>query len=128
MKTTRATHITSLVLSCWLSIGFAFVVHPSTNARVTTISIISPLQASLADGDGMSDLDDEWLQFQDEQTTKLILGSHELKGTIGHLKHPFCVFEKDRSDNNGSNLQYRVTGVVTKKLLFNNYPKTIMRS
>lgn len=75
------------------------------------------------------------LHFQDEKTTKLILGSHELKGTIEHLKQPFCVFEKQRGcttegtdAEHQSDLQYKVAGVITKKLLFNNYPKTIMRS
>jgi len=70
------------------------------------------------------------LSFQDEKTPVMILGSHELKGSIQHLKHPFCVFEKQQSSAAGddSNVEYKVAGVITKKLLFNNYPKTIMRS
>ena len=78
------------------------------------------------------------LRFQDEKTPVMVLGSHELKGTVQILKQPFCVFEKQRGasasaeeedDDNGESqdLQYKVAGIVTKKLLFNNYPKTIMK-
>lgn len=70
------------------------------------------------------------LHFHDNKTMKMILGSHELKGTIEELKQPFCVFEKERDCSEGeesSDVQYRVAGVVTKKVLFNNYPKTIMK-
>jgi Ctf8 len=71
------------------------------------------------------------LQFEDEKTPKLIIGSHELKGTIEHLKQPFCVFAKERGclgDGSDPDLQYRILGIVNKKLLFKNYPKSIIRS
>ena len=72
MKTTTSTALaTILLLSCWLQIGFAFVAPTPTGLRVSRISTI-PLRASLADDDGMADLDDEWLQFQEEQSTKQI--------------------------------------------------------
>ena len=84
------------------------------------------------------------LRFQDEKTPVMVLGSHELKGTVEILKQPFCVFEKERgittalststenSDDkeNGElqgDLQYKVVGIITKKLLFNKYPKVIMK-
>lgn len=50
----------------------------------------------------------------------MIVGSHELKGTIVDLKQPFAVLKKNES-------QYDVIGMVTKKLLFDQYPKSIMR-
>jgi len=84
------------------------------------------------------------LRFDDDgKTPIMVLGSHELRGTLEHLKQPFCVFEKhggEKHDNEADmrtedgenhnetdNLVYNVVGIVTKKLLFNNYPKTIMK-
>lgn len=91
------------------------------------------------------------LRFQDEKTPVMVLGSHELRGTVESLKQPFCVFEKERgvaaistaapahsttTDNNDDKenssqsqgeLQYKVVGIITKKLLFNKYPKVIMK-
>ena len=74
------------------------------------------------------------LHYHDKKTMKMILGSHELKGTIEVLKQPFCIFEKERNgaavangEEESSNVQYKVAGVITKKVLFNNYPKTIMK-
>ena len=63
MKTAVLTVLLSLI-----HFGSAFVV-PSVKSRVTTIT---QLPASLAEDDGMSDLDEEWMQFQEEQTTKQI--------------------------------------------------------
>jgi Ctf8 len=61
----------------------------------------------------------------------MILGSHELKGTIEDLKQPFCVLKKEHDssadDDNKTNSQYTIQGVITKKILFNQYPKIIMR-
>jgi Ctf8 len=61
----------------------------------------------------------------------MILGSHELKGTIEDLKQPFCVLKKEHDssadDGNKTNSQYTIQGVITKKILFNQYPKIIMR-
>ena len=62
----------------------------------------------------------------------MTLGTHRLKGTVEQLKLPFCVLEKDCTgedddDDDEHQTCYHVKGIVTKKLLFNSYPKTIMR-
>ena len=89
------------------------------------------------------------LRFQDEKTPVMVLGSHELRGTVESLKQPFCIFEKERgvaagsapthssiseinadkenSNESHGNVQYKVVGIITKKLLFNKYPKVIMK-
>lgn len=56
------------------------------------------------------------------QTPFMILGSHELKGSVEKLKRPFCLLKKE-----AGGASYTVTGLITTKLLFNKYPKTIMR-
>lgn len=53
----------------------------------------------------------------------MILGTHQLKGSVQKLPQPFCVLEKE---NDGEALAYSVKGVITQKILFNNYPKTII--
>jgi hypothetical protein len=55
----------------------------------------------------------------------MILGSHQLKGSVEELKQPFCVLKKHVDDD--ANVSYIISGVVTRKLLFNQYPKIIMR-
>ena len=55
----------------------------------------------------------------------MILGTHELEGKVESLKQPFCVLEKQESSTNGTS--YRVGGIVTQKLLFDRYPKVILR-
>jgi hypothetical protein len=55
----------------------------------------------------------------------MILGSHQLKGSVEELKQPFCVLKKQVDDD--GNVSYTISGVVTRKLLFNQYPKIIMR-
>jgi hypothetical protein len=81
----------------------------------------------------------------------LIIGHHQLKGTSVNLKEPFAVLRKRKfsesggsSNNNNSNgsserenkllkrhgggkVQYEVAGIVRKKLMFDQYPKSIMR-
>ena len=54
----------------------------------------------------------------------MILGTHELKGEVVTLKEPLCVMRKRKR---GQEVNYTVVGVVTKKFLFNQYPKSIMR-
>ena len=54
----------------------------------------------------------------------MVMGSHQLTGSVEKLKQPFCVLQKQISSEATA---YQVKGVVTQKLLFNNYPKTIMR-
>jgi hypothetical protein len=57
------------------------------------------------------------------QKPVMILGSHELTGNaVEKLAKPFCVLQ--RSDDGKS---YHVKGVVTRKVLLNQYPKIIMR-
>jgi hypothetical protein len=66
----------------------------------------------------------------------MILGTHELVGSMETLKQPFCVLQKtteskDKTDDLQSSthgVSYHVQGVVTRKLLFNKYPKAILRS
>ena len=81
----------------------------------------------------------------------LIIGNHELKGSAIKLKEPFAVLRKRKasqmiSNNNSdtittdgdggtketslnkhSGVQLEVVGVVKKKLMFDSYPKNIMR-
>jgi hypothetical protein len=58
----------------------------------------------------------------------LVCGTHELKGTVEMLKQPFAVLQKRTLGNgSGKHVSYHVKGVVTRRLLFNRYPKTIMR-
>ena len=74
----------------------------------------------------------------------MIVGSHELKGIVEKLKQPFCVLQKHvasdddaRSDVSHQDLKnasddtatrYIIKGMITRKLLFQHYPKTILRS
>ena len=87
----------------------------------------------------------------------MTLGSHELKGRVEDLKQPFVVMKKRKRDDDGSGggggngggdggdgssemdidspasapssaaVSYEVAGVVKKKMMFDNYPKSIMR-
>ena len=80
----------------------------------------------------------------------MILGTHQLKGKIEILDEPFCIMEKltksDGDDNDSddammddvedeadelllssSKTSYSIVGIIRRKFLFNQYPKTIMR-
>ena len=70
----------------------------------------------------------------------MTIGNHELKGTAIKLKEPFAVLRKRKAsqitsnNDDGSNqlqsqsgVQLEVVGVVKKKLMFDQYPKSIMR-
>ena len=86
----------------------------------------------------------------------MTLGSHELKGRVEDLKQPFVVMKKRKRDDDGgagggngggdggdgssemdidssasalsgAAVSYEVAGVVKKKMMFDNYPKSIMR-
>ena len=85
----------------------------------------------------------------------MTIASHELKGKIEKLKRPFVVMKpkqstanNDSSDNSESNKRiklsgetdamdvddanstttgYEVAGIVTSKMLFDRYPKSIMK-
>mmetsp|Transcript_31996 Transcript_31996/g.47111 ORF Transcript_31996/g.47111 Transcript_31996/m.47111 type:complete len:107 (-) Transcript_31996:115-435(-) len=82
------------------------------------------------------------VQFDDAGAPTLIIGNHELKGTSIALKNPFAVLRKrkanqlssadDGSDADSkimkrSGVEYEVAGIVKKKLMFDKYPKSIMR-
>ena len=73
----------------------------------------------------------------------MILGSHQLKGSVQVLKEPYCLLEKHSGrppqgsaqvevdptilTESLSNTYYKIVGVVRQKFLFNQYPKVIMR-
>ncbi|KAL7492519.1 hypothetical protein ACHAWT_003931 [Skeletonema menzelii] len=83
------------------------------------------------------------VQFDNAGAPTLIIGNHELKGTSITLKNPFAVLRKRKakqisddedagSDDNSkimkrSGVEYEVAGIVKKKLMFDKYPKSIMR-
>jgi len=60
----------------------------------------------------------------------MIVGTHEIKGKVEELKKQFVVLQKNycSADENDSEVQYEISGVVKKKILFNQYPKTIMKT
>ena len=57
----------------------------------------------------------------------MILGSHQLKGKVEKLKQPFCIMEKTYNPDTEELDCYKVVGVIRQKILFNQYPKVIMR-
>lgn len=68
----------------------------------------------------------------------MIVGSHELKGKVVMLKQPFVVMKKKKKalprkileggvKEDDGQVEYEALGVVSKKLLFDEYPKSIMR-
>lgn len=74
--------------------------------------------------EGNKDLELGSLTFDDE-TPVMIVGSHELRGSIIKLKQPFAVLRKQKGSE--SDVEYEVVGMITKKVLFDQYPKSIMR-
>eukprot|EP00804_Cyclotella_cryptica_P020718 CCRYP_003506-RA/>CCRYP_003506-RA protein AED:0.43 eAED:0.43 QI:141/1/1/1/1/1/2/1719/151 len=84
------------------------------------------------------------VQFDSAGVPTIIIGNHQLKGTSVTLKDPFAVLRKRKvsetqSDESsvlesklmkrhgGAKVQYEVAGIVKKKLIFDQYPKSIMR-
>ncbi|KAL7447104.1 hypothetical protein ACHAXM_011119 [Skeletonema potamos] len=82
------------------------------------------------------------VQFDDAGAPTLIIGNHELKGTSISLKNPFAVLRKRKANQSSTNsdgheagskimkhsgVEYEVAGIVKKKLMFDKYPKSIMR-
>jgi hypothetical protein len=61
-------------------------------------------------------------------TPVLICGTHEFQGKVETLKQPFVVLqqEKDKDNDDDDDEGMIVQGVITHKLLFNRYPKTIL--
>mmetsp|Transcript_13302 Transcript_13302/g.17389 ORF Transcript_13302/g.17389 Transcript_13302/m.17389 type:complete len:139 (-) Transcript_13302:1307-1723(-) len=66
------------------------------------------------------------LWFDDKEIPRMIVGGHELKGAVEKLKQPFCVLEKENNQQQADATSYLVKGVVTRKLLFSQYPKSIL--
>jgi hypothetical protein len=66
------------------------------------------------------------LKFSNKEEPILTLGAHELRGTVEKLKKPFAILKKRKREGDETNY-YEVVGVITKKLLFDQYPKSIMR-
>lgn len=67
-------------------------------------------------------------------TPIMVVGSHELTGRTERLKQPFVVMKKHQAkkrkrehDHEPSDVSYRVLGVITQRLIFDTYPKSIMR-
>jgi len=62
----------------------------------------------------------------------MIIGSHELKGNIQSLTHPLVLLRQGSKQNEDIRVDdktrnYVIAGVIKKKILFNSYPKIIMR-
>ena len=65
----------------------------------------------------------------------MTIASHELKGKVIELKEPFLVLrkrkrssnEEEEEDKKGNNVEFEITGMIKKKVLFDKYPKSIMR-
>ncbi|KAL9183459.1 hypothetical protein ACHAXT_004315 [Thalassiosira profunda] len=78
------------------------------------------------------------VKFDADGAPTLIIGNHELKGNAINLKEPFAVLKKRKASQitaeedatklkSESGVQLQVVGVVKKKLMFDQYPKSIMR-
>ena len=64
------------------------------------------------------------MDIHEQDKPVMTIGSHELKGKIETLKQPFAVMKKRKLEET---TEYEIVGVVTKKFLFDQYPKSIMR-
>mmetsp|Transcript_3494 Transcript_3494/g.6380 ORF Transcript_3494/g.6380 Transcript_3494/m.6380 type:complete len:146 (-) Transcript_3494:238-675(-) len=83
------------------------------------------------------------VKFDADGAPTVIIGNHQLKGTAITLKEPFAVLRKRKAsqitkngDSEGTSeaklkshcgVQLDVVGVVKRKLMFDKYPKSIMR-
>lgn len=80
------------------------------------------------------------VKFEKDGSPTLIIGNHQLKGTSISLKEPFVVMKKRRKTTDRdtckdseskidahSGVELQVAGIVKKKLMFDSYPKSIMR-
>jgi chromosome transmission fidelity protein 8 len=65
------------------------------------------------------------LSFKDAISPRMIIGGHELKGKVVKLDKPFAILKKRRNDKGGT--FYEIMGLITTKLLFDEYPRSIMR-
>jgi len=74
----------------------------------------------------------------------MVIGSHELRGKVEKLKQPFVVMTKKRKHSSPSGskemnvkpdehqkgkqeVEYKIAGVIKNRIMFNSYPKSIMR-
>uniref|UniRef100_A0A6U6DE37 Chromosome transmission fidelity protein 8 n=1 Tax=Odontella aurita TaxID=265563 RepID=A0A6U6DE37_9STRA len=71
-----------------------------------------------------------------DRTPVMTMGSHELKGKVEELKQPFVILRKRKRPENGGDVgggsgggetSFEVAGIIRKKMLFDQYPKSIMR-
>mmetsp|Transcript_37034 Transcript_37034/g.45277 ORF Transcript_37034/g.45277 Transcript_37034/m.45277 type:complete len:130 (-) Transcript_37034:267-656(-) len=105
--------------------------------------IMPPLKMpSATNSKGPIDIELGSLRYTNEGTPMMIIGSHELRGKIENLKQPYAIMRKKQGPcerrleeedvMNGpeceNRVEYEVAGVITKRLLFDHYPKSIMRS
>lgn len=79
--------------------------------------------------------------FDDHGTPVMTIGTHEIKGKVQDLKQPFVVIkarkrtQRDEPDvqndekriKMGGDRKMEITGFVKSKLLFDRYPKSIMK-
>lgn len=83
------------------------------------------------------------VKFDDDGTPIMTIGTHEIKGKVQDLKQPFVVMkalkralgddkevqidEKRINLGGDGHMGYMIAGVVKNKLLFDRYPKSIMK-
>lgn len=73
------------------------------------------------------------IRFNSDGAPTMTIASHELKGEVCDLKQPLVVLKKRKRSSKGNNgcvndsVEYEITGVIKKKILFVHYPKSIMR-
>eukprot|EP00591_Stephanopyxis_turris_P010966 CAMPEP_0195512002 /NCGR_PEP_ID=MMETSP0794_2-20130614/4129_1 /TAXON_ID=515487 /ORGANISM="Stephanopyxis turris, Strain CCMP 815" /LENGTH=137 /DNA_ID=CAMNT_0040639715 /DNA_START=53 /DNA_END=466 /DNA_ORIENTATION=+ len=114
--------------------------------------LILPSDPTVCNGQGDQRMELGAVRFTNDGTPVITVGSHELRGKIEKLQQPFVVMEKifestdtcenkdikdhceqqhhgemNRDTEPGGGVQYHVAGVIRKKLLFDQYPKSIMR-
>jgi len=88
-----------------------------------------------------------YMSGPDQKIPTMILGSHQVKGKVKKLKSSFCLMEKryttsTTADNNNKSSSkppppkkkqkkqiecYQIIGIVKEKIIFDTYPKVIMR-
>lgn len=73
------------------------------------------------------------IRFNSDGTPTMTIASHELKGKVCDLKQPLVVLKKRKRSNSDQDScvkdseEYEIAGIIKKKILFAQYPKSIMR-